>query len=368
MTLPPGRRHHIEGVQKHRPAAVGVSELVAVCQCHRLALLHGDDGQHILSLQERLRRSLKPESGSKLLQQFTVTRLEDSRRHAGHCGARWGASADRVRSAPMPEGHTLHRHAREQRRDLAGRVLTVTSPQGRFADGAAHLDGRRLEQVEAVGKHLFYRWEGGPILHVHLGLFGKFATHHGGPPQPTERTRLAMAADGITVYLAGPNHCSVIDPAEEDAIRSRLGPDPLRVGRRGADGFRQNLTRRTIPIGAALLDQKVVAGIGNVYRAEVLFLSRIHPATPARELDPGTAGTLYQTLTDQLRLGLRMGKIVTVDPAELGARTRRSLHRDERLYVYHRDGLPCRRCGTEIHTWEMANRSIWACPFCQPLP
>jgi formamidopyrimidine-DNA glycosylase len=265
----------------------------------------------------------------------------------------------------MPEGHTLHRYARAHRRDLVGRVLRVTSPQGRFADGAARLDGRRLKDVEAVGKHLFYRWEGGPILHVHLGLFGKFKTFHGEPPPPTEGTRLAMADGDVTLYLAGPTDCSLIDPDEEDAIRARLGPDPLTAGAAGATTFAANLGRRTIPIGAALLDQKVVAGIGNVYRAEVLFLTGIDPATPARDLEEEESAALYRILLTELRRGARAGRIVTVDPAEVGAASRRALRRDERLYVYKRDGLPCRRCGTEILRREMANRLIWACPRCQ---
>ena len=107
----------------------------------------------------------------------------------------------------MPEGHAIHRHARRQRDLLAGRRLRVTSPQGRFAAGAARLDGRRLQTVDARGKHLLYRWEDAEALHVHLGLFGKFTVHRNDPPPPTEGTRLAMSADGVTVYLAGPTIC-----------------------------------------------------------------------------------------------------------------------------------------------------------------
>jgi formamidopyrimidine-DNA glycosylase len=265
----------------------------------------------------------------------------------------------------MPEGHTLHRYARLHRRDLAGARLAVRSPQGRFAAGAARLDGRVLADVEAVGKHLFYRWEGGLTLHVHLGLFGKFRTHRGTPPPPTDGTRLAMASDAVTVYLAGPTDCSLVDPAEEDAIRSRLGPDPLREGARGAESFASRLARRSIPICEALLDQKVVAGVGNVYRAEVLFLEGIHPDVPAGDLDGDRAVRLWERMTAELRRGARSGRIVTVDPAEAGARRRSDLARDERLYVYGRAGLPCRRCGTEIAAWTPRTRTVWACPSCQ---
>jgi DNA-formamidopyrimidine glycosylase len=265
----------------------------------------------------------------------------------------------------MPEGHTIHRHARRHRQLLAGRTLRVSSPQDRFAAGAALLDGRRLEAVDAHGKHLFYRWEGGESLHVHLGLFGKFRTHRADPPPPTEGTRLAMAGDGVVVYLAGPTICEFIDPMAEDALRARLGPDPLANGREPG-AFVEALSRRRIPIGAALLDQKVVAGIGNVYRAELLFLAGIDPARPANQLTAEEATGLWSLAVDELRAGVRSGRIVTVVPAEVGARRRSEIPRDRRLYVYKRTGEPCRRCRTPVAIREMAARSIWSCPRCQP--
>ncbi len=264
----------------------------------------------------------------------------------------------------MPEGHTIHRHARLHRRHLGGREVAVSSPQGRFARGAARLDGRRLENVDAHGKNLFYRWEGGDILHVHLGLVGKFRTHHGDPPPPTPGTRLAMQADGTTVYLAGPMTCELIDPIREEELRDRLGPDPLRAD--GSGAFAANLGRRAIGVGAALLDQSVVAGIGNVYRAEVLFLEGIHPDVPARSLRGEQVTALWRRLVAELRRGERSGRIVTVEPADVGARRRSALGRGERLYVYKRAGEPCRRCGTAVARWELAGRKIWACPACQP--
>ncbi len=266
----------------------------------------------------------------------------------------------------MPEGHTVHRHARLHRKHFAGRQVAVSSPQGRFATGAARLDGQELRDVEAHGKNLFYRWAGGDILHVHLGLVGKFRTYHGDPPPPTPGTRLAMRADGSTIYLAGPMTCQLIDPEQEDDMRARLGPDPLRVDRDGVDAFAANLARRKVPIGAALLDQSVVAGVGNVYRAEVLFLEGIHPDVPARTLADGQVEALWTRLEQELKRGERSGRIVTVEPADVGARRRSELRRGRRLYVYKRAGDPCHRCGTPIQRWELAGRKIWACPACQP--
>jgi endonuclease-8 len=269
----------------------------------------------------------------------------------------------------MPEGHTIHRHARRQAELLCGQVIRTGSPQGRFSSGAKRLDGRRLEGIDAHGKHLFYRWAGGETLHVHLGLFGKYRLHRTTEaPPPTENTRLTMAGDEFTVYLAGPTICELIDPEEEDAIRARLGPDPLRNGPRRTklEAFRQNLARRRSPLGAVLLDQRVIAGIGNVYRAEVLFRTGIDPHIPANALSPESAGGLWSESVRLLRAGEKAGRIITVDLADVGARRRSSLEPDERLYAYGRTGEPCRRCGTPISVGVMANRSIWWCSSCQP--
>ncbi len=270
----------------------------------------------------------------------------------------------------MPEGHTIHRHARRHQKALAGQTVAMGSPQGRFSDGARRLDGRVLETVDAHGKHLFYRWEGAETLHIHLGLFGKFRFYRTSPPPPPSvNTRLSMAGEDTTIYLAGPTICRLIDPAEEESIRSRLGPDPLRNGSAAQklSQFHVNLLRRRIPIGAALLDQRVVAGIGNVYRAEALFRTGIDPHLPARELASEAVDRLWSESTALLRAGVKAGGIITVDPADVGARRRSEIERDERLYVYGRHGEPCRRCGNTIATTEMASRRIWWCPACQPI-
>ncbi|NND03846.1 MAG: Fpg/Nei family DNA glycosylase [Acidimicrobiia bacterium] len=265
----------------------------------------------------------------------------------------------------MPEGHSIHRYARLHRKHLRnGEPVTVASPQGRFADGAAVLDGRTVTDIDAIGKHLFYQWDGAETLHVHLGLFGKFKTHFGEPPPPTAGTRLTMATDRASIYLAGPTVCELIDPDEESAIRARLGPDPLDK-RADGDRFLANLSRRRIPIGAALLDQKVISGIGNVYRSELLFQLGIPPQTPANQLASSDATALWDQAAAELRRGEKSGRIVTTDPAEFGAKSDRDLKRRERLYVYKRDGLACRRCGSSVRLGESANRKIWWCPDCQ---
>ena len=270
----------------------------------------------------------------------------------------------------MPEGHVIHRYARSHREALGGRVVAASSPQGRFAAGSELIDGQQLESVDAYGKHLFYRWEGGATLHVHLGLFGRFRIHRSNPPPPTGATRLALSTDEVVIYLSGPTVCELIDPDTEEALRTRLGPDPLVARKRNgvapSDAFVANMSRRSIPAGAALLDQRVIAGLGNIYRAEALFLEGIDPHLPAREINPDRAVDLWVTSVELLRRGVRSGRIVTVDPTDVGARRRSDLGRTERLYVYQRHSQPCRRCGTSVMRAEMANRMLWWCPSCQP--
>ncbi|MBA2530484.1 MAG: Fpg/Nei family DNA glycosylase [Euzebyales bacterium] len=264
----------------------------------------------------------------------------------------------------MPEGHTIHRYAREHSRLLVGGALAVSSPQGRFAAGAALLDGRLLARVDPYGKHLFYRWEPDLTLHVHLGLYGGFRTFAGDVPPPTPGTRLQVDSGVVTVRLAGPTACELLAPGQEEHIRARLGPDPLR---RGADreAVWAALQRRSAPIGAALMDQSVVAGVGNVFRAEALFACRIDPLLPSRSLDRQRFEVLWATLVRMLREGVRAGRIVTVDPADVGKRSRRALAPDEWRYVYRRAGRACRCCGAEVVASTLAARWCYACPVCQ---
>ncbi|MDJ0923219.1 MAG: DNA-formamidopyrimidine glycosylase family protein [Acidimicrobiia bacterium] len=262
----------------------------------------------------------------------------------------------------MPEGHTIRRYADRHRAVLAGRQVAASSPQGRFAAGARRLDGRELLDVEAHGKHLFYRWRRAETLHIHLGLYGKFRLFRSDPPPPTPATRLALAADEVTIYLAGPTVCELIMPSQEDAIMARLGPDPLKVDTDGnsPEAFAANLARRRIPIGAAILDQSVIAGIGNIYRAESLFLTSIHPEIPANEVPADKVAALWDTSVELLERGVSEGRIATLPRVPLG-----TTEETDRLYVYKRERFPCRVCGSPISTGQMAGRGIWWCNTCQ---
>jgi endonuclease-8 len=261
----------------------------------------------------------------------------------------------------MPEGHTLHRLARAQRARFAGRSVHVTSPQGRFAE-AALVDGRVLDEVSAHGKHLFAAF-GDRVVHVHLGLFGRVQEGDGEPPPPVGAVRMRWVAETGWSDLRGPTACEVISPSEVDAIRARLGPDPL--GRR-PDGDRAfaRIARSRAPIAGLLLDQAVVAGVGNVYRAEILYRHRIDPYLPGRLLDADRWGPLWRDLVALMRAGLRSGIIVTTEPTDRDRRTGRA-SRDDAFYVYRRAGLPCRICATPIRMQVLAARKLYWCPTCQ---
>ncbi|HEX2073172.1 MAG TPA: DNA-formamidopyrimidine glycosylase family protein [Geodermatophilus sp.] len=267
----------------------------------------------------------------------------------------------------MPEGHTLYRLAREQSVLFAGRPVHVTSPQGRFAAGAALLDGRVLEEVTSYGKHLFARF-GPDTLHVHLGLYGSFTTGTGTPPPPRGALRMRWEADGpdgrgVWTDLRGATACEVLPGPEVDRILARLGPDPLRPRSDGLLVHRRIAGSRTA-IGALLMDQSVLAGVGNVYRAELLFRHRVSPFRPGRDIDGELWARMWADLIMLMRSGVRMGRIVTTLPEDR-SRRRGAVQPADAHYVYRRTGLPCRICGTDVRTQVMAARNLYWCAVCQ---
>jgi endonuclease VIII len=263
----------------------------------------------------------------------------------------------------MPEGHTLHRLALDHRKELAGGVVSVTSPQGRFAEEAARLDERVLADVEAYGKHLFYDFGAGDLVHVHLGLFGKFFHHTPPPPPPRDTVRMRLSGVNATVDLIGATDCALIDPGLRAAIIARLGPDPIRNDA-DPDLAWKKLQRRRTPIGAALMDQSVLAGVGNVYRAEILHVHGIHPEQPSNTITREQWESMWSTLVRWLRQGVKDNRIITVDPKVIG-KPRSRITRGEALYVYKRD--QCFTCGNDVRRWDLSGRWAYACERCQPL-
>src|SRR3954469_6905534 len=267
----------------------------------------------------------------------------------------------------MPEGHTLFRLAREQSELFAGRPVHVSSPQGRFAAGATLLDGRVVEEVFSYGKHLFAGF-GADTLHVHLGLYGTFTSGTGTPPLPRGALRMRWEGpgpegSGVWTDLRGPTACEVLAGPEVDRILARLGPDPLRPRADGGRAHRRIAGSRTA-IGALLMDQSVLAGVGNVYRAELLFRHGVSPFRPGRAVGSELWARMWADLVTLMKAGVRRGRIVTTRPGDR-SRRRGAVARDDAHYVYRRTGLPCRVCGTEVRTEVMAGRNLYWCPVCQ---
>lgn len=279
---------------------------------------------------------------------------------AWHTGGEGAKGPEEVET--VPEGHTIHRAARDLARDLTGGPLAVSSPQGRFSLGAARLDGQRVERFEAHGKHLFGHVEDGSVLHVHLGLYGRFRRHKSPPPDPKGAIRLRMVGPSHGWDLIGPTACELLDLDELSALHQRLGADPLRDDA-DPDWLFARLKRGRTTLGAALLDQRLFAGVGNVYRAELLFLSRLHPERRVDTLTRRRFDELWAHCVRLLAIGVRLGRIVTVEPEEVGQTSLWRLRRDQRLYVYKRER--CRRCDSAVRREQLAARTIYYCPRCQ---
>jgi DNA-formamidopyrimidine glycosylase len=274
----------------------------------------------------------------------------------------------------MPEGHTLHRLATSLTDTFAGRRVRVSSPQGRFAAEATELDGTTLLVAESAGKHLFLDFDADRVVHIHLGLIGGFAVHRSVDevPPPVGEVRLRLvgldpATGASYADLRGATQCALITGSRRGQIVDGLGPDPLRPD---ADPMRawQRIHRSHRPIGDLLMDQAVLAGVGNVYRAEVLFRHRMHPLRPGHTLRVGQWRAVWDDLVELMAEGVRTGRIDTVRPEHtpeaMGRAPRVDDHGGE-VYVYRRTGQPCLVCDSTVRTDVLVGRNIFWCPSCQ---
>ncbi|WP_426243868.1 Fpg/Nei family DNA glycosylase [Nocardioides sp. LHG3406-4] len=269
----------------------------------------------------------------------------------------------------MPEGHTLRKLANDLTSAFAGSLVRVSSPQGRFAADAAALDGALLVGADSAGKHLFVEFAGERFVHVHLGLIGSFDVRTGVDVvgAPVGQVRLRIERPTAYADLRGATQCDLVGLARRDEIVGRLGPDPLRADANPGRAW-QRISRSGRPVGDLLMDQEVLAGVGNVYRAEVLFRHRIHPLRPGRTLRRGQFQAIWDDLVELMAEGVRTGRIDTVRPEHtpeaMGRPARRDDHGGE-VYVYRRTGQPCLVCGTAIRTEVLVGRNLFWCPQCQ---
>ncbi len=240
---------------------------------------------------------------------------------------------------------------------LRGQVLAVSSPQGRFLEGAALIDGRRCASVEAYGKHLFYDFDGGDTLHVHLGLYGKFLKVKGPAAEPVGAVRLRLESATHVVDCNGPAACEVLDADGVARLKGRLGPDVLRDD---ADPERAwvKIARSKAPFGGLVMDQAVIAGLGNIYRTEILWRQGIHPETAGRALTHDQFDAFWTDSAALLRIGVEQRAIITIDGAARG-----NTRYGARTNIFKKDTCP--RCEGEIRQLTIAARKVFCCDRCQ---
>jgi endonuclease VIII len=255
----------------------------------------------------------------------------------------------------MPEGHTIHRLALDLQKDFLAQRVVVSSPQGRFAE-AVSIGSCTFRSAYAVGKHLFLVLDECTV-HIHLGLFGKFKRQRSTTEVASNTVRLRIVSTIACWDLTGPTACCVMSQAELEKLKARLGADPLSSDSRPAKTWDKfHSSKRSV--AALLLDQSVFAGIGNVYRAELLFLVGLHPETPGNQVSKADFEKLWKLSKSLLAQGVKANRIVTVTGVS-GRAPRR-----ETLYVYKR--AECRKCKKRIVESTNATRMMFHCPQCQP--
>ena len=275
----------------------------------------------------------------------------------------------------MPEGHTLHRLAHALDDAFGGTEPQVSSPQGRFAEGAALLDGQVLERSWAHGKLLFVDFAQGRTLYVHLGLIGTWfvlpVDPPGSEPPATGAVRLRILGERHVADLRGPMACQALDEEAVDALVARQGPDPLQpVGEvNDPDAAYRRISRSGKTLAELLMDQTVLAGVGNIYRCEVLWRHRLHPLKPGRSLKRSSWQLIWDDLVALMPWGVRTGSIITLDDvledtaAAWGRGERPQVPRE--FAVYQRNGMPCLRCGSSVRHKVVAGRNLFWCGGCQ---
>jgi endonuclease-8 len=323
----------------------------------------------------------------------------------------------------MPEGHSVHRIARQFALHFVGKRIAATSPQGRFADGAARIDGRVMVEAKAVGKQMFLEFDNGLWLRVHLGIYGAWdfagdftadatvasangrmgQTNQRGtvldsrgedslmsigaprvarlrmseqekieadtdvfPPPPVGAVRVRLLTDDTVADLRGPTACDVLTPDQVQAVIDKLGPDPLIDSpKKGEERFVAAVRKSGTPIGLLLMDQSVVSGIGNVYRAELLFRARLDPHRAGKDVPEETVRALWRDWTKLIKIGVQTGQMMTMDGLSKAKYAAALANREDRHWVYHRTGEPCRVCGTPIVMEMAAGRKLYYCPVDQ---
>jgi endonuclease-8 len=265
----------------------------------------------------------------------------------------------------MPEGHSIHRVANTFRKNYLESKVKVSSPQGRFESDAKLISGRKLIESTAIGKQLFLGFDNKLTLRIHLGIYGKWNFYDvplAKAPEVWGQVRARFGASSFSADLRGPTVCEVIDQEAVNLVRRRLGPDPLNPDPTGSEAlkFVSKVKSSKAPIAAALMNQAVLSGIGNVYRAELLFRAGLNPQTPGERLSEDQLLGIWDDSVKLMRIGVKKGVMLTRDDFLTG----RVLVAD-RYFVYKREGLPCRVCNKKVVVEEFLARKLYYCPSCQ---
>ncbi len=266
----------------------------------------------------------------------------------------------RRRLAPVLEGRRL-----ERVEILDARLTRPFDPE----EVARELEGERIGAVDRRGKYLIVRFESGRSLLVHLRMTGSLRNGAAGslPDDPYRRAvvRLDDSSDVAYRDVRRFGTWLLLEPGELDPyLDARVGPEPLGPGFRARD-LEAKLARRTAPVKAVILDQRTVAGVGNIYADEALWRARIHPLREARSLDAKEVAALHSAIRSVLELGIERQGATLRDYALPDGGEGGMQHE---FKVYGRAGEPCDRCGTPIERIVVGGRGTWYCPHCQPSP
>lgn len=272
----------------------------------------------------------------------------------------------------MPEGDTIFRAARTLHQLLAG--CTVTRFESAFpaltrVNDDRQIIGRTIEAIASRGKHLLMTFSGDLILRTHMRMNGTWHVYPVGArwKKPARDMRVLVATDEVVAVAFNvpvAEFVSACDLARRGPV-AMLGPDLLDAAFDREEALRRLQARPTAQIGDALLDQRALAGIGNVFKCEALFLAGVHPFTSVSALPDATLERIVDAAREQLRANV-LPRSRTLSVA-FGRRTTRSLDPRENLWVYGRGGRACRRCGAAIESRAAgpdARLTYW-CPVCQ---
>ncbi|MBA2564312.1 MAG: Fpg/Nei family DNA glycosylase [Gemmatimonadetes bacterium] len=261
----------------------------------------------------------------------------------------------------MPEGDTVHLAATRLHAALSGQVIRRAELRvPRFA--SADLSGRLLEEVVARGKHLLFRLGGGLTLHTHYRMEGSWHLYRAGERWRGPRFQVRAILETEPWIAVGFRLAvtELLNTSEEGEVVGHLGPDPLGPDWNAVEALRRLTSRPERPIGDALIDQRLIAGLGNVYRCEICFLRGVDPWSPVGSV--AAPERLVDLAKRLLEANRTTGNQITTGDARP----------DRRHWVYARGGQPCRRCGGPIalkerEPWEGGERATWWCPRCQPV-